>query len=1264
MKKFVSILALSILFSVLYADSPRGFAARFENDSVNGVKNNQSAVEGKTGNPPVFVPGISKNALLLEKDELRFPCKDNLSVNNGAVSFWFKAMDWGDKPIHFLPIFAVDGGKGSSWQILLYFQKSPQATVLDYRMKMPDGREIINQVSCKDSLKMNEWNHVVLSWTNQESVIYFNGGKAHLQTYGLPITRKEEEKHGIYFMPAVFWRVPNTHKTALDEVEIFSGGLTDSEAKQLYLKHSGANRKTEPAKAPVPPLKTPVKVDGVPESSEWADASKLPLQSSSSMKSIYTTHPAWVYLKRDSKNLYVGYEIFENEKLVSDGDPDKPSRKTWKGDEVEFIAQTGTGPYDFRQYFLAPNGAWGILQHPAENWNAPSSFRHAAKHNSRGWTGEMVIPLSEILVMDGKIQANFGLHRRAARDIGDEFDRWIAWNTAGKEISFEKNFGTLLFAEAPVRVNALGELEDGILKFQATSGVKLEATDMLRGKTVSYPPGSSDKIPWTGLTNLTLKDKNFSWSSLLNIREPFTLETECDADRRQIEFIFKLSKNDAKLNTPLKEGKLRAKALILAESGRIIGQAEKVLHSHSEVLNIPFVDLPQGKYKLVAILSDGSSETRIENTFVSPDKTFLGNRLGLDSKIPPPWKALKSSGDTVETAFHKYEFGSGPFPVRAWSMGHLVLEHSSGLTLNGIPFKPVGKVRTEIEPGQIVGKGQCVSADGRVKVDWTRTIDYDGLIRVDFDLIPDSKNVSAENFAVSFDVPENQSQVAMTPKLDNDWRRGKNIGASHSITVTGKQGFCLFTDNDTNFVYGKNEFPFTLERQNGKVEVTAHMIRKKVTLDEPAQYTLCVMATPGKPPRANWRKIHSEGWLEYPGQNLAIRGWSHEQGTAGFKRSYLMTQPENPVKLKQAVADYAKKGVVCIPYCCNNIIPSENGIYDYFAKSWARPVHGERTKISILKDFDGTQYYFGVPVCPDIPGFRDYIAFYLAKNMDEFGFKGIYFDFGGSTSTDIPYNRVPRKNVLTRDRKVNLVNVFGVRDLYRRLYKIIRERDENGYLYIHSWRTFHPAYMSFVDIVNPGEEYMHSVPRNHNVYIEDKELSAPEVWRYNYNSEVMGVTVQFLPVFQWCPEIKAWFKKGLRNSFPERFNASRAMITMCLLHDVPISGGGYPGIEGLWPAMDALNLDKAVFMPCYEQKEVTGTDPDIRISYYKFAGNDKAVLILANLAKMPKTTVLDFGKFGFCPSVARDVWPATGKVELDKPVSVDAYGFRILHIEK
>ncbi len=1131
-------------------------------------------------------------------------------------------------------------------------------------MKMPDGREIINQVSCKDSFKLNEWNHVVLSWTNQESVIYFNGGKAHLQTYGLPIIRKEEEKHGIYFMPASFWRVPNTHKTALDEIEIFSSGLTDSEAKQLYLKNSGANRNAEPFTASVPPLKTAVKVDGILETSEWADASKLPLQTSVSLKSIYTPHPAWVYVKRDTENLYIGYEVEENEKLISDGEPDKPSQKTWNADEVEFIVQTGTGPYDFRQYFLAPNGAWGILQHPAKNWNVPSGFRHAAKLNARGWTGEMVIPFSEVLVKDGKIQSNFGMHRRAARDIGDEFDRWIAWSTAGKETSFEKTFGTLLFAETPVRVDSLGELGDGILKFQATPGLQLEATDMLRGKTVSYAPGSTGKIPWTGLTNLMLKDKNFSWNSLLNIREPFTLETECDADKRQIEFTFKLSKNDAKLNTPLQNGSPRAKALILAENGRTIGQAEKILHSHTELLNVSFTDLPQGKYKLVAILADGSSETRTEKTFVSPDKTFLGNRLGLDSKIPSPWKALKSSGSTVETAFHKYEFGSGPFPIRAWSMGQLVMEHSSGLTLDGVPFKPVGKVRTQNEPGQIVGKGQCISADGKVKLDWTRTIDYDGLIRVDFDLIPASQNAAVGNFAVSFDIPENQSKVAMTPLLDNNWHRGKNIGASHSITVTGRQGFCLFTDNDTNFVYAKNEFPFTLERQNGKVELTAHMIRKNVMLNEPAQYTLCVMAAPGKFPRADWRKIHSEGWLEYPGQTLAVRGWSHEQGIAGFKRSYLLTQPENPVTLKQAVADYAKKGVACIPYCCNNLIPTENALYDYFGKAWARPIHGEAIKISYLKDPDGTLFYFGAPVCPNIPGFRDYIAFYLAKNMDEFGFKGIYFDAGGSAATDNPYNQVPRKNVLTRDRQVNLVNVFGVRDLYRRLYKIIRERDENGYLYIHSWRTFHPAYMSFVDIVNPGEEYMHSFPRNHHVYIEDKELSAPEVWRYNYNSEVMGVTVQFLSLLQWCPEIKAWFQKGLRNSIPERFNASKAMITMCLLHDVPMSGGGYPGIEGLWPAMDALNLDKAVFMPYYEQKEITGSDPDIRISYYKFAGNDKAVLILANLTKTPKTIILDSGKFGFRPVVARDVWPGTAKVELDKPVSVDGYGFRILSIGK
>lgn len=1262
--KMFYLLAFSVLLSGLMADSGRGFVARFDASSTAGIKSTQESVQGKTLKEPFFVPGLHKEALLLDQDELRYPSHGNLSINNGALSFWFKPVDWGAKEINFLPLFAVDGGGGSSWKVLLYFSRTPQSMLLDFRMKMPDGREIINQVACQDSFKVGDWNHVVLSWTNQESVIYFNGDRPHLQTYGLPMTRTEEETHGLYFMPASFWRVQNTCKTAVDEVEFFSSALTDSEAKQQFLKHAVESLKTERYLAPVPPLKEEVKLDGALNHGEWADASRLPLQTSIALKSLYPTHPAWIHVKRDEQYLFLGYEIFEQEKLVMDSPANAPSRTVWQGDEVEFVVQTGNGPYDYRQYFLAPNGAWGILQHPNKDWQVPSGYQHAAQITTQGWTAEMRIPLAEILSDKGLIQANFGLHRRAARDIGDRFDRWIAWSSSGQETAFEKTMGTLRFSENAARVESLGKLGDGILEFRASPGLELVANDLLHEQSRTYATDTTGKIPWTGLTSLTVSGENFYWASLFNIREPFTLQTECDADQRLISFQFKLSKNDSKLNALLESGNLRGKAMLLAADGRLIGQAVKALKEHQEVLLVPFKDLPQGDYKLLAILEDGASETRIEKNFISPDQRFLDNQLGLDSGIPAPWKELKFDGRMLETAFHKYEFASGPFPLRAWSMGQLVMEQSTGLTLNGTSFQATGNIETEMTPGQIRSRGQSLSADGRVKLNWFRRVDFDGLIRVDFELVPQGGQVTAKELGISVFIPQDQCKVAMIPKLEPGWHQGKNISASHGITATGKQGFCVFTDNDTNFVYDKNQQPFLLQHAADQGKLTAWLFRDKVKFSEPVPYTLCMTATPGKPPRPDWRKIHSEGWLEYPGQNIAIRGWSHEQASAGFKRSYLMTTPENPVTLKQAINGYAEKGIACVPYCCNNIIPGENAIHDYFAKSWARPVHGEITKISYLKDKDGTQYYFGNPVCPNHRGFRDYIAWYTEKNMDEFGFKGIYFDFGGSAATDIPYNRLPLKNILTRDRKVNIVNVFGVRDLYRRLYKIIRERDENGYLYIHSWRTFHPAYMSFVDLVNPGEEYMHAIARNYNVYIEDKELSAPEVWRYNYNSEVLGVAVQFLPVLQWSPEIKDWFNKGLRNTFQERFNASKAMITMCLLHDVPISGGGYPGIEGMWPAMDALNLDQATFRPYYEQQEVTGSAADIEISYYRFANTDKLVLILANMAKTPKETLLDFSRLKLPSQTARDVWPETASHDLKKPILVEGYGFRILNIER
>ena len=491
----------------------------------------------------------------------------------------------------------------------------------------------------------------------------------------------------------------------------------------------------------------------------------------------------------------------------------------------------------------------------------------------------------------------------------------------------------------------------------------------------------------------------------------------------------------------------------------------------------------------------------------------------------------------------------------------------------------------------------------------------------------------------------------------------KSFAGQHTISVWGKRGLCAFTGDNTNYVLNKSGKPFSAVRQSdGSARVTITLIAKKTVLPENAELSLGLMSIPGKAPREDWRKIHGEGWWLYPGQNLAIRGWSHESKIIGFKRTYLLPEPWDPSSIRKEIEKDAKRGIVCIPYCCNNNIPSNNPIQYYFGPSWATRKNNVINASLPAKDFDGADYHFLYPVSPNHPEFRDYLAYYTAKLMDELGYYGMYLDGGGVGETSIPYNLKTVKNVLSKDRPILLTNIWGLRDGYKRLWKVIHSRKANGYIYAHSWRNFHPAAICFVDLVNPGEEFMHSFPRNSHVYINDPKLSTPALWRYAYNSDANGVGMQFLPLVYWRPEIKSFFKKGLKNTIAERRKLCESMIMMCLLHDVPMSGSGYPGIEGLWPVLDRVNIADAEFRYFNEQQDVKTDNPDIKVSYYDWPKDSRRMLIVGNFGKTPSRVKITFpDRFS---TQAKEPWPEEKDVDLSAKVEIPAYACRIFLIQK
>ncbi|MBQ7651098.1 MAG: hypothetical protein IJS15_09075, partial [Victivallales bacterium] len=779
-------------------------------------------------------------------------------INKGALSFWIRPVDWGEDLVHFMPMVALDGGLGNSWQLLLYYVHDNSRKLLDFRMKVPGNREVIAQLPA-NSFNQGEWNHIVLSWNDMEMRINLNGEKGSFQSYGLPIQRDNREKHRLYFMPDNFWRKKNICTTELDEIRLFDGFITESDVKQLYMAH--AKKSDAPAaEATIPKAVANVKVDGTLEKGEWEDATRLPLAVMVSSKMMYSRQTAWVMLKNDGKNLLAAFEI---EGRITENNA-KPNART-NDFKLATLAEIDVPVSNEKtlQYFVYPNGAWAKLVGPRANWNTETSMKCATRATEKGWTAEISIPLAELELKSNVLKANFGI-RREDLDIETVDDRWLAWSAFGDELSFLSMAANLKLDAPAVRVESLGYIENGIVNFAASQGISMTVTDMVEGTRKNYEKQVGDKLPWAGMSNVSIKGKGISWTANVLIKELATLKTVCHGNDRIIDFEISLLEGDRKLEKALKDGTLLAKISITDKQNKTIAEREAQLKSIKTLLTLPFPKLEVGYYQLNLNISGEDINFSAGKKFGVPEMDFIGTREGLDEIVPFPWTKPVREGESVQTNFHRYEFGGKVFPQKAWSFKQPVLDGASDFyaTIDGKPakFNAIGDVTNADTYESLVSSGQLKSADGKVILSWKRVIDYDGLIRVDFAIEPNGKPVQLEGFGIDFILPEVASKIALTPSIDVAWEKSSTtVKGEFFIGATGKKGFAVFTDNNANYVFPKGERPFKISKQNdGTAKITASFINGKARLERKAEYTLAVMATPGKPPRADWRRIHGE----------------------------------------------------------------------------------------------------------------------------------------------------------------------------------------------------------------------------------------------------------------------------------------------------------------------------------------------------------------------------------------------------------------------
>ncbi|MBQ9366288.1 MAG: hypothetical protein IJT83_00795 [Victivallales bacterium] len=1258
------LLTISLLAFTLLVHGATGFKAQF--DSSLDATSPTGVVKAETsGGMPSFVKGrfSSQKAAHIDGDtSLCYPLSEEIyNVNNGILTFWFRPCNWGNGKVapgegHFQPLMAFDQEGGHNWTYLAFFAwdtKGGMKIQVQGRAKdNADTRHFQSKLP-ETILKPDTWNHIALTWNNMEFTAIINGEKIGTVNMGLPTQKQFNPKWRLWFCPRKFWKGALKGEYDIAGFELSDTIPSPEVIKRNYLNERAAEKSVSTMQAPVPLSSVPVVIDGRINDNEWRDATCLPVSVTYGDGMLVSDLGAQLFLKHDGKTFIYALKVKSTKTDVT-ADPDSNDIKVYSGEGcvLDFWWKLPDG--EDCQLGIAPNRAWAFRR--VKKWGTINHQRGGST-DKNGWYVECSIPFSEMGIEPfGTHEMNFCFTR--PEYMKSAANRWVAWNTVEPRKPLSHNFGMLDFRHdnLAVRVSLQEGLNLGKLAFslesnnslepKVSSDVPLTTTDTTQGiaSTAAPAPGNHTLVMQVMQNGTQVYNAEYKYTVI----EPLSFEATCHAKERFF---------DCHIDARGMDEAASADYLVTLhhdnDNSATLSKTTGKLADGQISCRLPFGELPKGDYLLNATITVGPAEGRQFSRSIritKPDDIFLRERKGLERTIPWPFTEIKAQENTLTLTNITYTFPKDhPLPTTAVNRGVNVLASPVEfiLQVNGKDdtLRPVSSSITESSKDRQVAEGLLKAENSPLTVAWKRTAAYDGMLKYQFTLMPQNK-LTVNQFRITTTLKPEYARYCLSPIFQSDWETKGRFSTFPSAWLCGNPfGFTLFTDTDVNWIF--NEEPLRmLKNPDGSATMAAHFIDLPTQVACDVPYTLAMMATPSKPPRPDWRTIHSEGWGRLVGQNLQIvMGGNAPQR---FKRGQDLSQPitENILKLPEFFAARPAGVKRILPYVFLASLSDKNPIADWYGADWSRTVNGAPlAKSDMSKDrTDGTEYaLLGIHLCHNKTDSADYLCYYLDKLLkDSDVFIGLYTDGGGIYKTDTPYPGMPDKPVLAMKKPPRTWELFGKRDLFERITKIIRaNRGNKGIMFNHNWETYYPALLSFHDLIFPGEEYMHSIPRGMQVYIEDTPLGK---WQSNYNSQVLGAGIQFLG---------QWRKLGgdlIRLPMDKRNFYTQPLLMMCLLHDTPLSGAWYPNIEPTWKLLDDNKICDATFTGYWQENALKFTNPNVKASLYQWKDRKEVMLILGNLSRAPEKVRIH--------GTLTDAYtgaPVPNLVELD-----GNFGFRIL----
>jgi hypothetical protein len=272
-------------------------------------------------------------------------------------------------------------------------------------------------------------------------------------------------------------------------------------------------------------------------------------------------------------------------------------------------------------------------------------------------------------------------------------------------------------------------------------------------------------------------------------------------------------------------------------------------------------DIPPGDVTATVRImgADGANiftTTRSLGNLLAP--WWFEDSTGRQETIPPPYQPLRTEHTTVFSWNRSYRFGNCLLPTAVTTAdasvlaGPIVLQARAGA--QRLEWQGSEPTITSAGPGKVelTTRAQCPG----LKLSGTAVVEFDGMIKVDLELLPAGPQ---QVDSLTIEIPLKPEHAEYLYHFPGKWRSVANSGRlptegfCHAFKPfvwlgDNDRGFAWFCESAENWLPEDRDDALTIDREDGRVVMRLHLVDGE-PITEPLTYTFGFQATPVKKPQ-------------------------------------------------------------------------------------------------------------------------------------------------------------------------------------------------------------------------------------------------------------------------------------------------------------------------------------------------------------------------------------------------------------------------------